>query len=74
MNSYLDFIGRVVHIQLRILDTGTAGDQTWESREVVVEAITTAVDFIIDIVNLVLQSTEESKNRKLNEWLDANLL
>ncbi len=74
MFAYLNFIGRVVYIQLRILDTGTAGDQTWESREVVVEAVTTAVDFIIDIVNLVLQTTEESKNIKLNEWLDANLL
>ena len=74
MSAYLNFIGRVVHIQLRILDTGAAGDQTLESREVVVEAVTTAVDFIIDIVNLVLQTTEESKNIKLNEWLDANLL
>ena len=63
MSAYLNFIGRVVNIQLSVLDIRAAGNQTTESGEAL-ETVSTTVDFIIDIVNLALQFIEDSKNKK----------
>ena len=62
MSAYLNFIGRVVNIQLSVLDIGAPGNQTTDAGEAL-ETVST-VDFIIDIVNLALQFIEDSKNKK----------